>query len=118
MRVRILSLGRRSALDALMQNDIDMALGFAWDIPRSIRQIDLYQEDYCVVLRQDHPLAGNPLDLLDLDAYCAADHLVVSLKGICGALLMKSWRKLADHGGSAPVSRNFCQPWPFWPQPI
>jgi DNA-binding transcriptional LysR family regulator len=38
----------------------------------------LYDGEYVVVMRRDHPLAGRPLDL---DTYCAARHLLVSFSG-------------------------------------
>ena len=63
MRVSILPLGRRPALDALVRGDIDLALGFAWDLPRNIRKTDLYEEGYSVVMRRDHPLVTGKIDL-------------------------------------------------------
>ncbi len=78
MRVSILPLGRRPAIDALEQGEIDFALGFAWNLPRSIRKVDLYDESYRVVMRRDHPLTRNTLDLR---AYLDAEHLVVSPRG-------------------------------------
>lgn len=78
MRVSILSLGRQSAIDALENQDIDIALGLAWDLPRSIRKIDLYEESYAVVMRRGHPLGAAGFDL---NAYLGAEHLVVSPKG-------------------------------------
>lgn len=38
----------------------------------------LYDSQYVCVMRKDHPLAGQPLTL---DAYCAAQHLLVSFSG-------------------------------------
>ena len=78
MRVSILPLGRRPALDALDHGDIDLSLGFAWDLPRSIRKIDLYEECYSVVMRKDHPLAGKKVSL---EAFLSAEHLIVSPRG-------------------------------------
>lgn len=78
MRVSILPLGRRPALDALEQGDIDLALGFAWNLPRSIKQTQLYDESYSVVLRQGHPLAEQQMTL---ETYTGAEHLIVSPRG-------------------------------------
>ncbi len=78
MRVSILPLGRRPAIDALEQGDIDLALGFAWNLPRSIRQAKLYDESYSVVMRQGHPLAQKQMTL---EIYTAAEHLIVSPRG-------------------------------------
>ena len=78
MRVSLRSLGRHPALEALLQHDIDLALGFAWNIPRSIHKIDLYEETYALVMRAGHPLAGQEISL---DTYVQAQHLVVSPSG-------------------------------------
>ena len=78
MRVSILQLGRRPAIDALEQGEIDLALGFAWNLPRSIRQAKLYDESYSVVMRQGHPLAQKQMTL---EVYTAAEHLIVSPRG-------------------------------------
>lgn len=78
MRVSILPLGRRPAFEALERQEIDIALGFAWDLPCSIRKIDLYEESYAVVMRSGHPLDGHEIDL---DTYLRAEHLIVSPKG-------------------------------------
>ncbi len=78
VRVSILPLGRRPALEALESQDIDLALGFAWDLPRNIVKTDLYEESYSVVMRQGHDLAGQEVDL---GSYLSADHLIVSPAG-------------------------------------
>ena len=78
MRVSILPLGRRPAVDALEQGDIDLALGFAWSLPRNIKQVTLFEESYSVVLRQGHPLAQAQMTL---EAYVSAEHLIVSPRG-------------------------------------
>ena len=78
MRVSILPLGRRPAIDALEQGDIDLALGFAWGLPRSIKQTKLYDESYSVVMRQGHPLAQQHMTL---KAYTSTEHLIVSPRG-------------------------------------
>ena len=78
MRVSILPLGRRPAIDALEQGDIDLALGFAWGQPRSIKQRKLFDESYSVVMRQGHPLAQKKMTL---KAYTSAEHLIVSPRG-------------------------------------
>ncbi|MEM7722004.1 MAG: LysR family transcriptional regulator [Pseudomonadota bacterium] len=78
MRVSILPLGRRPAIDALEQGDIDLALGFAWNLPRSIKQTKLFNESYSVVMRQGHPLAQQQMTL---KAYTSAEHLIVSPRG-------------------------------------
>lgn len=78
MRVSILPHGRRPAIDALEQGDIDLALGFAWGLPRSIQKTDLYEERYSVVMRRAHPDA---VTTMDLGTYLKAEHLIVSPEG-------------------------------------
>ena len=78
MRVSILPLGRRPAIDALEHGDIDLALGFAWGLPRSIKQTKLYDESYSVVMRRDHPLVQQQMTL---EVYTSAEHLIVSPRG-------------------------------------
>ena len=90
MRVSILPLGRRPALEALERQEIDLALGFAWNLPRNIRKTDLFEETYSVVMRRGHPLDGPAMDLED---FVTAEHLIVSpggdLQGIVDAELAK-----------------------------
>ena len=90
IRVSILPLGRQPALEALELRDIDIALGFAWNLPRNILSQNLYEESYMVVMRSGHPLDGEPLDL---GTYLSAEHLIVSpngdLKGIVDTKLEK-----------------------------
>lgn len=78
MRVSILPLGRRPAFEALEHREIDLALGFAWDEPHSIRKVRLYEENYCVVMRAGHALANRDMGL---STYLSAEHLVVSPNG-------------------------------------
>lgn len=78
MRVSILPLGRRPALDALDQGDIDLALGFAWNVPGSISKTELYEESYSVVMRAGHPLSAGKITL---KTYLSAEHLIVSPRG-------------------------------------
>lgn len=91
MQVSILPLGRRPAYDALESQDIDIALGFAWDLPRSIHKIDLYEESYAVVMRQGHLLAGKEVDL---EAYLSTEHLIVSPKGDLAGIVDSELAKL------------------------
>ena len=74
----VLPLGRRLAMEALAEGRADLAFGFVWDVPEVISSTALYEESYLV--------AGKPSSLpraprLTLDAYCAADHVLVSPAG-------------------------------------
>jgi DNA-binding transcriptional LysR family regulator len=78
MRLSARALGRQAALDALDAGGIDLALGFFWDLPEAFLARTLYREDFLVVGRT---AALGPPGSFDLDAYCAARHLVVSPAG-------------------------------------
>lgn len=78
LRLSVLPLGRGAAVEALAEGRVDLALGFLWDVPEVIAQRVLYEEGFLV--------AGVPGLLPDapsvtLDAYCAADHVLVSPGG-------------------------------------
>lgn len=91
MRVSILPLARRPAIDALEQGEIDLALGFAWNLPRGIRQAKLYDESYSVVMRQGYPLAGKQMTL---EVYTGAEHLIVSPRGDHSGIVDEELEKL------------------------
>lgn len=74
----VLPLGRGAAVEALLQGQVDLAFGFIWNAPDAILQERLYDESYLVAGRPD-TLPEAPL--VDLDAYCAADHVLVAPGG-------------------------------------
>lgn len=84
---RVLPLTTRDPRPMLEEGTIDLAVGYfpravlslvAPDAPDAIRHQRLYDGEYVVVMRRDHPLARRPLTL---DLYCAAHHLLVSFSG-------------------------------------
>ena len=64
----------------LERGEVDMALVRPESAPAAMRQRQLYEEEYVVVARQGHPTVRGTLDL---DLFCALDHVVVSPLG-CG----------------------------------
>jgi DNA-binding transcriptional LysR family regulator len=84
--IRMVPLTTREPRPMLLRGDIDLAIGFfpgvvaqlqgATDTP--IRHERMYRGEYVCVMRKDHPLANKELSL---DAYCNADHLLVSFSG-------------------------------------
>ncbi|MEK0430011.1 MAG: hypothetical protein RL001_2538, partial [Pseudomonadota bacterium] len=76
----------REPRPSLLRGDIDLAIGFfpgvvaqlqgATETP--IRHERLYAGQYVCVMRKEHPLANKELSL---DAYCEANHLLVSFSG-------------------------------------
>jgi DNA-binding transcriptional LysR family regulator len=71
-------LVRQTALQALEASDIDLALGFFWNIGDRFLSCVLYEDDYAVVVRGGHAGIGKKLTFAD---YVNAHHIVVSLDG-------------------------------------
>lgn len=78
LRLSVLPLGRSEAVAALAEGRVDLALGFLWERPDWISGAGLYDEGFLVAGRPA-ALAGAPQ--IGLDAYCAADHVLVSPAG-------------------------------------
>ena len=86
LNVRMVPLTTREPRPMLLRGDIDLAIGFfpgvvaqlAGGPDTPIRHERMYSGQYVCVMRKDHPLAGSELTL---DAYCAANHLLVSFSG-------------------------------------
>lgn len=78
LQLSVLPLGRAAAVEALAEGRADLALGFLWDRPEVIRSARLYEESFVVAGRPD---ALPQAPALGLDAYCAADHVLVSPGG-------------------------------------
>jgi DNA-binding transcriptional LysR family regulator len=69
---------RNRALQALVQNDIDIALGFFWKLSTSFIGKALFADGYVVVVRKGHPFIKKKLGLTE---YLKADHLRISIAG-------------------------------------
>jgi DNA-binding transcriptional LysR family regulator len=66
------------AFKKLRENDLDAAIGRFPDMPGDCRTVRLFEETYLVVARARHPQLRHGLDL---DAYLASGHLIVSFAG-------------------------------------
>ena len=78
LRLSVLPLGRHDAIAALNEGRVELSFGFLWQRPEMVSGELLYQESFLVVGRPESlPQAPK----LDLDAYCAADHVLVSPGG-------------------------------------
>jgi DNA-binding transcriptional LysR family regulator len=99
MSVRMVTLMTRDPRPMLLGGDIDLAIGFfpgvaaqlaaAQNTP--IRHERLYSGQYVCVMRRHHPLASVELNL---DNYCAANHLMVSSSGRAQSLVDKALLEL------------------------
>lgn len=78
LRLSVLPLGRADAVEALNEGRVDLALGFIWDLPETILSEKLYQESFLVA---GLPRVLPDAPLIDLDTYCAADHVLISPAG-------------------------------------
>lgn len=86
-RLRSLAPGIRVALfpansarlgEQLASGELDLALVTPQSMPQSLKTRPLYDETFLCALRRGHPAAARPLDL---DAFCALDHALVSPAG-------------------------------------
>ncbi len=90
VNIRVKPLIDRDPREALQSGEVEMAIGH---FPGVMAEIGanhlhgpttrfshqrLYESRYVVAMRRDHPLAGRPIDL---QAYCAAQHLLVNFSG-------------------------------------
>jgi DNA-binding transcriptional LysR family regulator len=93
LTLSVLPLGRGAAIEALVEGRIGIFFGFLPDLPDTIRSRPLHAETYLVAGRSDS-LPDAPE--IGLDAYCAADHVLVSpggdLAGIVDAELERQDR--------------------------
>jgi DNA-binding transcriptional LysR family regulator len=78
LRLSVLPLGRTQAVEALAEGRADLSLGFLWEAPDWISGERLYDEGFLVAGRPD-ALPDAPR--ISLDAYCAADHVLISPAG-------------------------------------
>ena len=78
LRLSILPHGRADAIEALIDGQADLSLGFLWQTPDVIQNHLLYTEGYCVV---GLPAVLPSAPALTLNSYCQADHILVSPGG-------------------------------------
>lgn len=62
----------------LERGEVDLALTTPEHAPSGMRVGPLYEERYVAIVRRDHPIVR---DALDLDTFCSLDHVVVSPQG-------------------------------------
>lgn len=92
LRLSVLPLGRGEAVTALAEGRVDLALGFLWDKPDWISGQRLHDEGFLVAGR---PEALPDAPSIGLDAYCAADHVLVSPAGALEGIVDRALSNLA-----------------------
>ena len=78
IRVAIRPVEQQRLLPLMEQGQLDMALITPEMASDQLRARRLFDEEYVCVLRKGHPAAAVPLDL---DAFCALDHAIMSHDG-------------------------------------
>lgn len=78
LTLSVLPLGRAAAMEALAEGRAELALGFVWEPPEAISGQALYEESFLVAGR---PGALPAAPRIDIDSYCAAEHILVSPGG-------------------------------------
>jgi DNA-binding transcriptional LysR family regulator len=78
VRVAFVIGDQPTAASRLESGEIDLLLGSDRMVPPSMKARKLYDEHFVFVQRRGHPRGTAPLDL---DAYCALDHVLVSTSG-------------------------------------
>jgi len=106
MRLSFRSEIRSTALSALSDGSLDLAIGFIHAPGDQFEQVQLYDESYEVVVREHHPLRHIPWSL---DVYCDQKHMIVSAKGDLSGIVDKS---LADIGRRRTVVASVPQFFP------
>ena len=91
LKISARALGRRDALDALESGDIDMAIGFFWDLSPAFQAEPLHGETYLTVARAGHAVFRGGFDL---PRFLAASHLVVSPAGDLSGIVDRSLETL------------------------
>jgi DNA-binding transcriptional LysR family regulator len=79
LQLIIRPLVRRAALDALLGNDVDLALGYFWRAPEGLESRVLFSDGHSVISRKGHPVVKGRK--LSLEKYLKPDHILVSLGG-------------------------------------
>ncbi|MBV8634592.1 MAG: LysR family transcriptional regulator [Burkholderiaceae bacterium] len=83
---------RGQALDALIQGELDLGIGYFWGEAPGVASEVIYKETYAVLARADHP--GIVRGKMGLDAYSDAGHVMVSYEGDAGGLVDEALQDL------------------------
>ncbi len=77
LQLSMLPLSRRQAMDALSAGEVDLAVGFFWNVPESLISVPLHQQGFAVVGRPE-VLGKTPVTL---ERYTSLTHILVSPAG-------------------------------------
>jgi len=77
-RIALLPYDGARTQEQMATGEIDLWLGAQASMPPNLRARTLYEEHFLCVMRRDRPAAARPLDL---DRFCALEHVLVSPGG-------------------------------------
>ena len=83
----------QNAFDHLREASVDLAIGSLSSHDHSIRSTWLFDSDYVLAMRKDHPLADQPVTRQD---FLAAKHLMVSFSGATGGFIDQALQREGD----------------------
>lgn len=98
LKLALRTLDAAALLPQMERGEVDLALMTPETAPGRLRMRTLFEERYVVILRRGHPAAERGLDL---DSFCALDHVLVSPSG--GGFAGPTDAALAAHGRSRRV---------------
>ncbi len=98
LRLALRALDAASLVAQMERGEVDLALMTPEIAPDQLRLRVLFRERYVAIVRRGHPGVG---PVLDLDTYCALEHVIVSPAG--GGFTGPADAALAAHGRSRRV---------------
>jgi len=75
VRLSVAYMTPSDTVDALTNDDIDLAISIGLEHPKSIRSVDFYVDRLVCVMRRGHPAAQKPMTM---DHYLSLDHIKVA----------------------------------------
>lgn len=102
LKLEFRGLDQRAALAALEAGDIDLWVGFARALRKTMLRTILFDETYTTIFRLDHPRL-KPGQPIDLETFCTERHIVAAPGGTTGGIVDKA---LAKVGRKRHVSVN------------
>ncbi len=78
VQLAFVTAGQSTSVDRFERGEIDLLIGSERMVPTWAKARKLYDERFVFVQRKRHPRGTSPLDL---DTYCALDHVLVSTSG-------------------------------------
>lgn len=93
----------QAALASLDAREVDLAIEPMEDVPARFTTTPLYEEEFVIAMRKDHPLRSR----LTLTQYCAASHVLVSTTGDPFGNVDMELRKLGRARRVAATVPNF-----------